>query len=455
MGEPVRRDQIVRRWKVLEPPEGLRRGLGSPALFGIAQGFTAASIYFAIGLIVERAHGLSWLVMLAAAGFFLLLVPSYVEGTSLHKERGGATVLARYGFNELWSFVAGWAILLDYLILIALCAFATTDYAALFWDRFAQGVPEFLLSAAVIVYVAIVHLRGAGPRRYDRAAFVVLADLALQLLIVALGLALLFDPEVLTDPAQFGGAPRASDLLFAFTLAIIAFAGLDASSGLAGQVAVSRRGLKRLIAVRVPAAIVPYVGIGLVASTVLPASAGQEQTVEAPMLALVESFDQAWLREPAALPRRRLGDRGARRGRQRRHAGPVAARLLAGGQPADPVARRAAAPALRDAGRRHRHRHAAGARARRAGRSRVPRRHLRVRRHARVHARAPVGDPPALARARSGPALQDAVQRPRRPRRAAAHRGRGRADLGDRVRLRAHATTAARGSSASPGWGRA
>ena len=55
-------------------------------------------------------------------------MPSYVEGASLHQERGGATVIARYAFNELWSFVAGWAILLDYLILIALCAFATTDY---------------------------------------------------------------------------------------------------------------------------------------------------------------------------------------------------------------------------------------------------------------------------------------------------------------------------------------
>ena len=42
---------------------------------------------------------------------------TYVEGASLHQDRGGSTVFARYAFNELWSFVAGWAILLDYLIL--------------------------------------------------------------------------------------------------------------------------------------------------------------------------------------------------------------------------------------------------------------------------------------------------------------------------------------------------
>ena len=87
---------------------------------------------------------------------------SYIEGASLHQERGGATVLARYAFNELWSFVAGWAILLDYLILIAITAFATTDYLALFWGELAHGAPELLLASAVIVYVAWVNMRGAG-----------------------------------------------------------------------------------------------------------------------------------------------------------------------------------------------------------------------------------------------------------------------------------------------------
>ena len=38
-------------------------------------------------------------------------------------------------------------------------------------------------------------------------ALLVLADLVLQLLVVALGLALLFEPEVLTDPAAIAGAP--------------------------------------------------------------------------------------------------------------------------------------------------------------------------------------------------------------------------------------------------------
>src|SRR5215216_7246903 len=140
-----------RRLPRLEPPEALKRGFGSPPLFGIVQGFLSASLYFALGIVAINALGFTWLVLLAASLFFMLLVLSYMEGASLHQERGGATVIARYGFNELWSFVAGWAILLDYLILIALCAFATTDYLALFWDRLSHGAPEFLLAGGVVV----------------------------------------------------------------------------------------------------------------------------------------------------------------------------------------------------------------------------------------------------------------------------------------------------------------
>jgi APA family basic amino acid/polyamine antiporter len=279
----------------LEPPEALKRGTGSPPLFGIVQGFLSASLYFALGIVVGNALGFTWLVLLAASLFFVLLVLSYMEGASLHQERGGATVIARFGFNELWSFVAGWAIMLDYLILIAITAFATTDYMAVFWDEFAEGVPELVLAIGVILYVAWVNMRGAGSRRWGRAAFVVVADLALQLLVVVLGLALLFEPDVLSDPAALAGTPDAEELLFAFTIAIAAFSGLDASSALAGEVAVSRRGLKRLFAVRTAAAV-PYIGIALVASSTLPPSGDRWQ--EAPMLGIVSAFEQGWLREP-------------------------------------------------------------------------------------------------------------------------------------------------------------
>jgi basic amino acid/polyamine antiporter, APA family len=275
----------------------LQKGLGAPALFGIVQGFVAASVYFAVGLVAQRALGFTWIVFLAGGLLFALVVVSYVEGASLHQERGGATVITRFAFNELISFIAGWAICLDYLILIAICAFGTTDYAAVFWEPLGSGAPEFLIAAALVAFVAWWNARGTAAPRYDRAVLLVLGDLALQLLIVAFGLMLLFEPEVLTDPAAIAGSPSFEDLLFAFPLVLVAFSGLDASSGLAGQVAIGRRGLRRLIAVRLLAALVPYVGIALVAASVLPTEPG-DQWLEAPMLGVVEGFSQEWLREP-------------------------------------------------------------------------------------------------------------------------------------------------------------
>ena len=176
----------------------LKKTLGEPALFGIVQGFIAASVYFSVGLVAQRALGFSWLIFLAGGLLFALVVLSYVEGASLHQERGGATVIARFAFNELVSFIAGWAICLDYLILIAVCAFAITDYAAVFWEPLGSGTPEFLLAAGVVAAVTWRNLRRSGPPRYNRAVLLVLGDLVLQLLIVAFGLIYLLDPDVLT-----------------------------------------------------------------------------------------------------------------------------------------------------------------------------------------------------------------------------------------------------------------
>ena len=113
--------------------EGLRRGseragamishtLGEPALFAITLSSVVAAIFFSLGVVAGRALGLTPVVFLLAGIFFAVTMATYVEGSSLHIERGGASTFARYAFDEFWSFVAGWAILLDYLIVMAISA---------------------------------------------------------------------------------------------------------------------------------------------------------------------------------------------------------------------------------------------------------------------------------------------------------------------------------------------
>ena len=216
---------------------------------------------------------------------FAVVVPCYVEGASLHQERGGATVIARYAFNELASFIAGWAICLDYLILVALCAFASTDYLGVFWDGFNEGFSEFLIGAAIVLYVAFTAIRGPGRGGSSAPRCWCSPTSCSSCWCWCSGLALLFQPEVLTDPAAIAGSPSLEDIVFAFPLVLVAFSGIDASSGLAGQVAIGRRGLRRLIGVRLIAAVVPYVGIALVASSVLPQTG--DRWIEAPVIGIV------------------------------------------------------------------------------------------------------------------------------------------------------------------------
>ncbi len=120
----------------------LVRGFGSPALFVVIYTSLASAIYFSLGVVADHALGLTPVVFLAAALLFGLAAMTYVEGASLHQDRAGSTVFARYAFNELISFIAGWAILLDYVILIAVTSFTATNYAAAFYSPLGSGTPE-------------------------------------------------------------------------------------------------------------------------------------------------------------------------------------------------------------------------------------------------------------------------------------------------------------------------
>jgi basic amino acid/polyamine antiporter, APA family len=276
-----------------------RRGLGQPALFAIVYTSVASAIYFSLGVVADHALGLTPLVYFVAGLFFFLAAMTYVEGASLHPERAGSTVFARYGFNELVSFIAGWAMLLDYVILIAVCAFSATNYLATFWHPLGNGVVEALASLAIVAYVAIRNVRGFSKTRVNRVAALVVADIALQVIIIVLGIATFFSVDVLVDPIDLGSRPEWKDALFALGVASVVFTGLESAAGLSAEVRASRGGLKRLVGSATLVVMVVYVGIALVALTALPvvgnATSLSRNFLEAPMIGIAESFDQAWL----------------------------------------------------------------------------------------------------------------------------------------------------------------
>ena len=277
----------------------LGKGLGQPALFAIVYTAVASSIYFSLGVVADHALGLTPLVFLIAGLFFALAAMTYVEGASLHPERAGSTVFARYGFNELISFIAGWAILLDYVILIAVTAFSATNYLSVFWGDLGDGSTELILALGIVLYVALRNIRGFSKTRVNRISALVIADIGLQLALIVIGLATFFNYDQLVNPIDLGVTPEWGEVIFALGVATVVFTGLESAAGLSGEVTASRASLKRLIGSATAVVMVVYVGIGLVALTAFPVVDGQTaisgQYLEAPVLGIAQAFDTDWL----------------------------------------------------------------------------------------------------------------------------------------------------------------
>ena len=113
----------------------LERVLGTPALFATAYGNVGSSIYYALGLVAGIALGLTPLVFVISGLIFAATAATYAEGTVRYPEAGGSSSFARHAFNELVSFGAAWAQMLNYIITIAISAFFVPHYiGGLFWE---------------------------------------------------------------------------------------------------------------------------------------------------------------------------------------------------------------------------------------------------------------------------------------------------------------------------------
>jgi basic amino acid/polyamine antiporter, APA family len=273
--------------------------LGEPALFAITLSTVVSAIFVSLGVVADRALGLTPLVFLLAGVFFAVTMATYVEGSSLHIERGGASTFARYAFDEFWSFVAGWAILLDYLIVMAIGAVVISDYLRVFWNELDEGASPLVIAGAALLFVAWSNIHGLSADRIGAVLRLSLISVVVLVLISLIGFAYYWDPGSIRSSIDLGVAPKWEDLIFALGIASVVAVGVEAASGLAGEVRVGRRGLRRVVLVSIGVAIVLAVLVSvaaLMASPVVGTRTALGTTyLEAPVLAIVSSY------EPGAL----------------------------------------------------------------------------------------------------------------------------------------------------------
>src|SRR5829696_388360 len=164
---------------------GLKKSVGTAGLFATAYGNVGSSIYYALGLVAAHALGLTPVVFIFAGGLFALTAKTYAEGATMFPEAGGSSSFARHAFDEIVSFIAGWALMLDYVITIAISAFFVPHYLGPFVDALRGGSEDVIAGIVVVAVLAAINVRGLG-RAAGLNVVLALIDIATQIVIVGL-----------------------------------------------------------------------------------------------------------------------------------------------------------------------------------------------------------------------------------------------------------------------------
>jgi APA family basic amino acid/polyamine antiporter len=248
---------------------GLRKTVGVPGLFATAYGNVGSSIYYALGLVAAHALGLTPLVFLFAGGLFALTAKTYAEGAAMFPEAGGSSSFARHAFNEVVSFIAGWGLSLDYILTIAISAFFVPHYLAVFWPWLADSPGDVIGGVAVIALLALVNIRGLGESAKLNIGLAIL-DLFTQVALVGLGAVLALHPSVLVDQIHLGTAPSFSQLLFAVSISMLAYTGIETVSNMAEEARDPGEQVPKAVNLVLIAVLGIYAGISIVALSALP-----------------------------------------------------------------------------------------------------------------------------------------------------------------------------------------
>ncbi len=189
-------------------------------------------------------------------------------------EAGGSSSFARHAFNEVVSFFAGWALSLDYILTIAISAFFVPHYLSAFpgLGGLNHNPGDIIGGLITVVVLAGLNIRGLGESA--KLNFILaITDLSTQVLLVIVGSVLVLNPSLLIHQVNLGTAPTWHELIFALSLAMLAYTGIETVSNMAEEARDPGREVPKAINLVVLAVLGVYLGISMVALSALPVEA--------------------------------------------------------------------------------------------------------------------------------------------------------------------------------------
>ena len=223
-----------------------------------------ADIFVGLGLVMTAAQGATNLAFAFAGLVYIMIGLAYTELAATYPVAGGGQYFTLRGLGDLWGFVAGCALLLDYTIDIALFSVAATGYLNAL-VQFVSGVnltdvavalgpldlKAVWLAESLFLIAALIWVNLKGIRESSLVNEIVgVGGIITEAGIIVLGLLLAWKPDLLVYQWNFQ-FPSMDRFMYGSSLAIISFVGLESISQAAQE---TRR----------PATIVPRTSVTLV-----------------------------------------------------------------------------------------------------------------------------------------------------------------------------------------------
>ena len=225
-----------------EEEQTLKRDVGWYGSFSMGYADVGADVFIALGLVALYAGGRAPLAFLVAAITYVSTGLAYAELATTYPYAGGAHIYSMKAFNDLAGFVAGWAVMLDYTVDIALFSLASAGYLTFFFPSIASSNEKVgLLAASLVIILLLLNIVGIRLSSLLNEVLVGLG-IVVQSIILILSLTLNFNWGFFVQQVLNVGVdvPRAGieyflpnvhislqNFIYAMTIAMSSFIGIE------------------------------------------------------------------------------------------------------------------------------------------------------------------------------------------------------------------------------------
>lgn len=275
----------------------LKREVGWYGSFAMGYADVGADLYVAIGLVAFYAAGASPIAFAIASITYVCTGLAYAELATAYPYAGGAQVYSMKAFNDMIGFVAGWAVMLDYTVDMALFSLASAGYLSFFFPWMKSSFfplsllgLEFKISyigfAAFVLVIALLLLNSIGIR--ESSAFnelLVSLDLVVESVILITGVLLAFGLMLFLSQITDFGAPsvfsnivyvmpslgtQTQNFVYGITLAMTSFIGIESIAQAAEETKRPQKWIPRANKLSIIAVVVFAVGLSGLSMGLMP-----------------------------------------------------------------------------------------------------------------------------------------------------------------------------------------